>query len=277
MREWKMNLDVNLINVYSLRNSDAFIDEQTGGDIEFLAPFLLEQVTSILEESLKEKRMKGYVLPFRRLAMFSALDEFYKNPQLVNLKKTYERKLTEHAISKADTEIDMGEGKKWVYVGNELESPDVEKSVKTIQELSAKGWCTKGEYQARSFLQDGMSFWFYIDSGKTLLNMRVYQRPNGKQTVVEVEDERNEGLEVISLEHRRLLEDLRKRKGYESQFVIDDFPADATETERINEGIAKDREEEYEELTDYRDWETDRKSTRLNSSHSRASRMPSSA
>ena len=29
--------------------------------------------------------------------------------------------------------------------------------------------------------------------------------------------------------------------------------------------------------TSYRDWETDRKSTRLNSSHSRASRMPSSA
>ena len=31
------------------------------------------------------------------------------------------------------------------------------------------------------------------------------------------------------------------------------------------------------EDSDYRDWETDRKSTRLNSSHSRASRMPSSA
>ena len=31
------------------------------------------------------------------------------------------------------------------------------------------------------------------------------------------------------------------------------------------------------ELRIYRDWETDRKSTRLNSSHSRASRMPSSA
>ena len=30
-------------------------------------------------------------------------------------------------------------------------------------------------------------------------------------------------------------------------------------------------------LAPYRDWETDRKSTRLNSSHSRASRMPSSA
>ena len=32
-----------------------------------------------------------------------------------------------------------------------------------------------------------------------------------------------------------------------------------------------------EEGMEYRDWETDRKSTRLNSSHSRASRMPSSA
>ena len=32
-----------------------------------------------------------------------------------------------------------------------------------------------------------------------------------------------------------------------------------------------------EAATAYRDWETDRKSTRLNSSHSRASRMPSSA
>ena len=31
------------------------------------------------------------------------------------------------------------------------------------------------------------------------------------------------------------------------------------------------------QLTDYRDWETDRKSTRLNSSHSAKSRMPSSA
>ena len=33
----------------------------------------------------------------------------------------------------------------------------------------------------------------------------------------------------------------------------------------------------YKMMAKYRDWETDRKSTRLNSSHSRASRMPSSA
>ena len=35
--------------------------------------------------------------------------------------------------------------------------------------------------------------------------------------------------------------------------------------------------EQAESRAAYRDWETDRKSTRLNSSHSRASRMPSSA
>ena len=33
----------------------------------------------------------------------------------------------------------------------------------------------------------------------------------------------------------------------------------------------------FEVVGDYRDWETDRKSTRLNSSHSGESRMPSSA
>ena len=45
----------------------------------------------------------------------------------------------------------------------------------------------------------------------------------------------------------------------------------------------KNRREYYQQnkinyyANNYRDWETDRKSTRLNSSHSRASRMPSSA
>ena len=33
----------------------------------------------------------------------------------------------------------------------------------------------------------------------------------------------------------------------------------------------------YSAINSYRDWETDRKSTRLNSSHSAKSRMPSSA
>ena len=35
--------------------------------------------------------------------------------------------------------------------------------------------------------------------------------------------------------------------------------------------------DEYNAANGYRDWETDRKSTRLNSSHSAKSRMPSSA
>ena len=39
----------------------------------------------------------------------------------------------------------------------------------------------------------------------------------------------------------------------------------------------KKQKRDIEELETYRDWETDRKSTRLNSSHSGESRMPSSA
>ena len=39
----------------------------------------------------------------------------------------------------------------------------------------------------------------------------------------------------------------------------------------------KERGNRWEEYRCYRDWETDRKSTRLNSSHSAKSRMPSSA
>ena len=45
--------------------------------------------------------------------------------------------------------------------------------------------------------------------------------------------------------------------------------------QKIAELLAESRK--AQELEKYRDWETDRKSTRLNSSHSRASRMPSSA
>ena len=56
-------------------------------------------------------------------------------------------------------------------------------------------------------------------------------------------------------------------------------------TEQQTKGIQaiQDAEKEYEgtitlgATTPYRDWETDRKSTRLNSSHEFVSRMPSSA
>ena len=50
--------------------------------------------------------------------------------------------------------------------------------------------------------------------------------------------------------------------------------ADTTPTvKQINHTIGKQDEDQ----TKYRDWETDRKSTRLNSSHEIPSRMPSSA
>ena len=45
-----------------------------------------------------------------------------------------------------------------------------------------------------------------------------------------------------------------------------------------SEFIAKSRYSRFlPKIRSYRDWETDRKSTRLNSSHSAKSRMPSSA
>ena len=46
--------------------------------------------------------------------------------------------------------------------------------------------------------------------------------------------------------------------------------------QRRAEGYRKIRKEMYKDAL-YRDWETDRKSTRLNSSHEIPSRMPSSA
>ena len=42
-------------------------------------------------------------------------------------------------------------------------------------------------------------------------------------------------------------------------------------------GLDVNEDTSYEVIGSYRDWETDRKSTRLNSSHSAKSRMPSSA
>ena len=47
--------------------------------------------------------------------------------------------------------------------------------------------------------------------------------------------------------------------------------------EYLDQRESDTEEGEEEELEGYRDWETDRKSTRLNSSHRSLSRMPSSA
>ena len=58
-----------------------------------------------------------------------------------------------------------------------------------------------------------------------------------------------------------------------------DLKKENMKTEEIIKMIDEEIEniQEYNEWCNYRDWETDRKSTRLNSSHSAKSRMPSSA
>ena len=64
------------------------------------------------------------------------------------------------------------------------------------------------------------------------------------------------------------------RKLASVQRVLEKKPivgADLVEAYRVNGWWVVDKKEAY------RDWETDRKSTRLNSSHSAKSRMPSSA
>ena len=57
-----------------------------------------------------------------------------------------------------------------------------------------------------------------------------------------------------------------KPGGSSSDFVAEQINTDARATDRLMNALCA-----------YRDWETDRKSTRLNSSHSAKSRMPSSA
>ena len=59
--------------------------------------------------------------------------------------------------------------------------------------------------------------------------------------------------------------------------VIDNFTPEYV-TDYKYRGLRKVEYQAWKHLpTRYRDWETDRKSTRLNSSHSAKSRMPSSA
>ena len=60
--------------------------------------------------------------------------------------------------------------------------------------------------------------------------------------------------------------------------VFTKAPPIATESEDYESpAISDENISALNTLGTYRDWETDRKSTRLNSIHSRASRMPSSA
>ena len=58
----------------------------------------------------------------------------------------------------------------------------------------------------------------------------------------------------------------------------DSLNEDNNQIKEVNENYERQLNElKQDKTTKYRDWETDRKSTRLNSSHSGESRMPSSA
>ena len=90
-----------------------------------------------------------------------------------------------------------------------------------------------------------------------------------------------EGSETKEVEH--MLEDLKKlitcgndeRIQAQSSVIIACQNAILQKDERITE--LETERDKYNTIAAYRDWETDRKSTRLNSSHSAKSRMPSSA
>ena len=84
-------------------------------------------------------------------------------------------------------------------------------------------------------------------------------------------------IELIKAQKDNVDADTENKKGADRENTIAD-----TELKKMSGIVAKylgkEAEDFYNEVKKpYRDWETDRKSTRLNSSHSAKSRMPSSA
>ena len=65
------------------------------------------------------------------------------------------------------------------------------------------------------------------------------------------------------------------KKNQLSETVSDILDGDINHTDDAT--LSNYNWDDLNKLREYRDWETDRKSTRLNSSHSAKSRMPSSA
>ena len=81
----------------------------------------------------------------------------------------------------------------------------------------------------------------------------------------------NQHFQIIDGQHR--FEAAKEMKLPINFIVCNDYSL--KEVQLLNTNMKNWKKEDY--LTAYRDWETDRKSTRLNSSHSGESRMPSSA
>ena len=68
-----------------------------------------------------------------------------------------------------------------------------------------------------------------------------------------------------------------REKKKEIQSKIYDYAGKMVDYYQSRKDLIKDNMDDTNNMASYRDWETDRKSTRLNSSHRSLSRMPSSA
>ena len=100
-------------------------------------PYAMALVAGVLQKSLMEKRRYGYVLPWKSMVMASVLQDVLKNklPPSSDLKKAYEHKINELSALKVKKQIDLGNGKRWVYVPNARENPDVEGSAELVSDI----------------------------------------------------------------------------------------------------------------------------------------------
>ena len=76
---------------------------------------------------------------------------------------------------------------------------------------------------------------------------------------------------------RKKISDELEAFGYRVNYSVFECELNQTKLRKLKEKIEELVDVKYDSVRFYRDWETDRKSTRLNSSHSGESRMPSSA
>ena len=82
------------------------------------------------------------------------------------------------------------------------------------------------------------------------------------------------GADIVKRALKAPLKQIAENAGFDAGVVVNNVLTSAKENYGFNAATG-----EYVDMFDaaYRDWETDRKSTRLNSSHRSLSRMPSSA
>ena len=116
-------------------------------------------------------------------------------------------------------------------------------------------------------------------NGRAKLYQRRFYNEDGTVAYDEIIDDDQEVFkfkdEILYSKHELLIKMLRELNFSEEDIILIDRSED--QGQEILENHGKARLGTVIHADHYRDWETDRKSTRLNSSHSAKSRMPSSA